>query len=282
MKPALCAWVMLLLLLVPCAARAESERERQVRAVAVFKRGEEQFKAGHFDAAANLFQEAWSIFEDPAYILNIGLAYEKAERWGLALFWYDRFLAKYPGAPQVPDVVRRREAAEKSRAAVRATVMIRSEPPGARASVISTEDAPPSCVTPCELRVDPGPVALRVELGAASAERSKSLGPGERWDVSVPLEGVGPLVEARDRTPSWIAWGVGGGALVTGLVFAVMAQDSYDSAEALAKRSPLAEDDFRRFNAKKRNVRDQALVADIGFAGALVGATVGTVLWFTW
>ncbi|MFO0751345.1 MAG: hypothetical protein U1F43_37605, partial [Myxococcota bacterium] len=94
---------------------AETPEQRQARAFATFQSGERQFKGGQYDAAAGLFQQAFETWKDPAYLFNVGLAFEKAERWRLALEWYDRFLAEYPKVPNVSEVRRRRDAASKSR-----------------------------------------------------------------------------------------------------------------------------------------------------------------------
>jgi hypothetical protein len=266
------------------AAPNETERERQARAVAIFERGEAQFVDGRYDAAATLFREAYETFEDPAYLLNIGLAFEKGERWPLAVLWYDRFLQRYPKAPQVPEAQRRRAAAAKSRDAARAIVMVVSTPAGALASDLTARDGegePARCVTPCRLAVDPGPVVIQVALGDLRAERTKSLSPGERWDLEVTLSASSiPTmpVAGPDRTAAWVALGVGGAALVTGIVFAVLAKGSYDDARALTGR-PLDADDFARFGRERDAAKTQSLVADLGFLGALTGATIGTVLW---
>jgi len=272
------------------AAPPDDDRARQARAVAIFERGEAQFVDGRYDAAATLFQEAWETFPDPAYLLNIGLAFEKAGRWRLAALWYDRFLERHPNAPQVSEARRRRDAAKKSREAARAIVMVASTPSGALAEDVSgkgaeagaASEAGATCVTPCRLAVDPGPVAIAVTLGDLRAERARSLAPGERWDLDLTLDpsrGTRGAPDEPDRTPSWVAFGVGGAALVVGVVFAALAKGSYDDARALT-RSPLGDADFARFESERRDVKTQSLVADLGFLGALTGATVGAILWF--
>lgn len=271
--------------LAGAAARAESDAERQARAIRTFERGQVQFRDGRFDAAAQLFNEAWITWPDPAYLYNVAFSFEKAERWRLAEEGYRRFLERYPDSANTSEVRARKDAVARSREAARAEVVVRSEPPGARAFALTGDGSPgdepaPSCVTPCSLRVDPGPFALRVELGARRVDRSKSLAPGERWEVDVRLP-VAPVAVAPDRTPAWVAWGVGGAALITGVVFAALAQSSYDDGRALVDRGALDAGERERLAGLRGDVRDQSLVADLGFLGALAGATVGTVLWLT-
>lgn len=268
---------------------ARADRVRQEAAIATFERGQAQFRQGRYDAAAGLFKEAFETWPDPAYLYNIGYSFEKAQRWPLAVLWYRRFMARYGDSPNAPEVARRLAAAERSREADRAEVMITSEPAGARAELLvgrvdsgefgDADEAPPSCVTPCLLRVDPGPVAIAVELAARRVERTRSLAARERWDLAVELPGF----ERRspDRTPSWVAWGIAGASLALGIGFAVAAQDSFDEGEALAARGPLGDADQRRLAGLRAEVSERSLVADLGFAGALVGAGVGAILWAT-
>jgi len=281
LAPVVLVWVALV---GPTSGAAHADRTRQELAIATFERGQEQFRQGRFDAAAGLFKEAWQTWPDPAYLYNIGFSFEKGERWGLAALWYRRFLERHADSPNAPEVRRRLAAAQESREASRAEVMVVSRPAGARAEVMLGEiadddgDEPaPSCVTPCRLKVDPGPVAIAVTLGARRAERSKGLVARERWDLALELPGA-PEAEI-DRTPSWVAWALGGASLALGIGFAVAAQDSFAAGQALADRGPLGDADQRRLAGLREEVSDRSLVADIGFAGALVGAGVGLILW---
>jgi len=283
MTSGLCSCLVAALVLSAPAARAESDADRKARAFQVFERGEAQFGKGHYDAAAKLFEEAWEAWRDPAYLFNIGLAFEKAERWPLAVEWYQRFLEAYPDVPNVSEVRRRHAAALMSRDATRAEVLVTTTPSGARVTVGT--DASATCTSPCSLRVDPGPVSVRAVLGDRSAESARSVGPTERWEVALTLEpavvGEETPVPAPDRTGAIVAWSLGGAALVTGVVFGVMASDSYDEGRALAAKDGgvLERSDYDRLAGLRGDVEDQSLVADVGFGTAVVGAAVGLVLW---
>lgn len=274
-------------LLVTCAhigTAVAANPDPQAEAIHTFELGQEQFRQGRYDAAAGLFKRAHETWEDPAYLYNIAFSFEKGERWRLAILWYERFLARYGDSPNAPEVKRRRAAAAEGREAARASVFITSQPAGARASALSdadSEDAAPSCVTPCLLKVDPGAVVIRVALGSMKVDRSKSLTTRERWDLEVVLPGRGAAVATIDRTPSWVAWGIGGASLVAGVVLGALANAAFSRGEALVAEAPLDADGQRDLRGERDAVRDLSLYADIGFVGALVGASVGTVLWFT-
>lgn len=267
----------------------ETPKERQARAIETFGRGEAQFRDGRYDAAARLFQEAWDAWKDPAYLFNIGLAFEKAGRWPLAVEWYGRFLKEYPEVPNASDVSRRRDAAVKSREASRAQIMVTSSPSGARAEIPSDATVQP-CTTPCLLRVDPGPVTVKVALGTKTREVARSIDRSERWDLLVDLvnfdpgpghkDPIVPEPEA-DRTGAIVAWSLGGAGLVVGTIFGIMANGDYDDGSALAAKNGgnLEKGDYDRLGGLRSDLKRDSMVADIGFGTALVGAVVGTVLW---
>jgi len=271
-------------LLVPDRVHAETDDQKKARAFEMFARGEAQFDLGAFDAAARLFQEAFETFADPAYLFNVGLAFEKAARWPLAVEWYGRFLEAYPRVPQVSEVKRRHAAASEAREAARAEVLVTSVPAGARAEIV---DAPnvPACVTPCALRVDAGPITVRASLGDRRDEATKSLGPSDRWDVALHLADVTvpvvPPPPTPDRTGAIVSWSVGGAALVSGVVFGVMANDTYDAGRALATKNGglLERADYDRLAGKREDLERESLIADVSFVTALVGGALGLVLW---
>ena len=55
---------------------------------------------------------------------------------------------------------------------------------------------------------------------------------------------------------------------------------TFDDGQELAARGPLGESGQRDLRAFREDVGELSLYADIGFGGAVVGATVGTILWF--
>ncbi|TNF26017.1 MAG: tetratricopeptide repeat protein [Deltaproteobacteria bacterium] len=279
MRSLSCAAALVALLNIGAAPLPEAPPDpRQVEAVAIYGQGEAQFKVERWDAAAALFQKAYDTWPDPAYLFNVGLSFEKGQRWPLAIRYYARFLAEAPDTPNRPDIERRLVALRKSREAERASLDLESEPPGATARVTTAEELPP-CTTPCTLRVDPGPTTVVLTYAGAERTATRSLDRGERWLVH---ERFGAVAAAEpDRTGAIVSWAVGGAGLVTGIVFGVMAQGDYDDGAALAKASPLDEADYDKLAGHRRDLKDHSLIADIGFGVAAAGALVGVVLWVT-
>lgn len=270
-------------LLMAAAPAEEAGRDPQARAYALFGEGQRQFEGAHYDAAARYFQQAWELYEDPAYLYNIGMAFEKAERWSLTVEHYQRFLDRYPDSPNRSEVERRLAAARASLAATQARVRIDATPAGTVAKIIAGGTG--TCASPCELTVEQGPVTIELSFGDARKVVSKSLGAAESWriDERLPVDpgAVPPPASGPDRTGSVIAWSVGGAGLVAGVVFGVLAKGEYDDGKALAGRGPLDAADYSALAGHRRDLERDSLIADIGFGTALAGAIVGTVLWFT-
>jgi hypothetical protein len=282
MRPLLAIAAMSICGIVATSPQAAAPSEDQ--AFERFEAGEVQFKAGHFDAAAALFEEAYTLKPDPAYLFNVALSFEKQGRWALAVQHYERFLEAHGDVPNAPDVRRRLEAARTSRAATRAVISIQTVPSGAQVVAETHPDVAP-CESPCDLRVDPGPVTLVLTRGNARAIVSKSLGPAETWQVVETLQETNTSLATgqpeADRTGAIIAWSAGGAALLTGIVFGVMANKTHSDGEALAGRGPLSSDDAQKLSGLQDDLGAQSLVADIGFGAAIAGGIVGTVLWLT-
>ncbi|PKN57753.1 MAG: hypothetical protein CVU56_09145 [Deltaproteobacteria bacterium HGW-Deltaproteobacteria-14] len=262
------------------AAAPSPAPPEQVRAVEIYGDGEVQFRAERWDAAAELFQRAYATWPDPAYLFNIGLSYEKAERWPLAIRYFERFLREAPETPSRPEVERRLVAARQAREAQRASVEVVTVAAGAIARVTS-EDGIAPCTTPCTLRVDPGPVTVIVTLAGVERVATRSLDPAERWLVHERFDDSDVARAGPSRLGPAVSWAVAGAGLVTGIVFGVIAQQDYDDGLALARRSPLPEADYDALAQRRQDLRDHSLIADIGFGVAVTGAVVGAVLWFT-
>lgn len=257
-------------------------------ALRAFDEGEKQFKLGNYDAAATRFKEAWDLHQDPVYVFNIGLAYERQERWPLAVRYYRRFLEVDPKSPAKPDVERRLAAAERSRAAAQATIAVRTRPAGALASA-ATDEPGETCTTPCELRTDAGPVTLTIRLGALGRDLAKSLRPGERWVVEETLEAPAPAEpepepdDDRPLTPKEIravaAFGVAGVALTSGILFGASATGDFRRGEEIVGAEEFTASDREELDELRRGVKRNALLADLSFAVALAGAALGAIWW---
>lgn len=286
---------MTLSLLAAPAQSAEPDSDAKAAALEEFDQGQVQFERGNYDAAATRFKKAWDLYEDPVYVFNIGLAYEKQARWPLAVRYYEQFLQLVPDSPAAPEARRRLEAARASREALRATIRVSSQPEGAKVELLTGD--PATCTTPCQLRVDPGPTTLRVSLSGEEATQARSLEPAETWDVAIDLSDLRdpsgpsttkpePEAEVRlpaaprvDRTPSVVAWAAGGVALGVGVAFAVMAGSDHDEGLELVGRESLSPAERQQLDDLREGVETKSVVADVSFGLAAVGAMVGLVLW---
>lgn len=257
------------------------DKQRKLEAADHYEKGQKQFEAGRYDAAASHFKKAWDQYPDPAYLFNIGLAYEKKGEWELAVRYYERFLDEAPDHPARPEVERRLRGARKGLESSLAEVQVRSEPSGLKAELTSSPEGP-SCETPCTLRAPSGPVTVAVGEGEGRVTKTRSLSPGQRWKVRLtPSEGAGETMAItegttmdagkRRRIGAITSWGAGGAALVAGAVLAGVAKSDYDAAPGAASRD--------RFETLRDRVDRRSVGADVSFGLAAAGLVTGTVLW---
>lgn len=277
MRRPVCCVALALFIAQMAATPRGAPQPQQVRAVEIYDAGEAQFRAKRWDAAAALFQRAYDTWPDPAYLFNIGLCFEKAKQWRLAIQYLERFLHDAPESASRPAVERQLAAAREAREAQRATIEVATEPAGATARVTSADEQEP-CTTPCALRVDPGLTTVTVTRDGVERVATRSLGPAARWLVH---ERFGPDGGATgpSRLGPAVSWAAAGAGLVTGVVFGVIAQRDYDEGRALAQRSPLLPDAYAALEDHRQDLENHSLIADIGFGVAVAGAIVGTVLW---
>ncbi len=193
--------LLILALLVVAAARADLPDVSATAAKERFESGRVHFRAGRFDPAAELFLEAYATFADPAYLFNVALCYERSGRWGLAVMYYDRFLAVAPGSAATAEVETRRTAAEAARRAEQSWVTVTTTPPGAAVRIASA-GGDVTCESPCRQAVDPGPVTVSARFGRAPGpvqERhaTRPMGASDAWTVDLEAA-LGTLVVEGD------------------------------------------------------------------------------------
>ncbi len=242
-----------------------------------YEEGEAAFAEKRFDDAATAFGAAFELHAEPAYLYNQGLALGWAEKLAAAIAVFEVFLVRFAAEPRAAEVSRRLSELKKRRQDARATILVNTIPGGAMVRIAGSEDL--TCQSPCELEVDPGVVALEVELNGKKRRETRELSARERWSVGYDLSPA-PGAAASAHVGSWLSFGVGATALVVGTVFAIAAQGSYDEGHRLADASPLDGEDYGRLSDLRKEVRTQSLVADTSFGIALTGALLGAVLWF--
>lgn len=68
--------------------------------VAVYKKGKKKYNLGEFEAAIELFKDAYDEYAAPAYLYNIAQSYRQLDNCPRARFFYQRFLSEKPGSRQ--------------------------------------------------------------------------------------------------------------------------------------------------------------------------------------
>lgn len=242
---------------------------------------------GRYTEALEAFQRAYTLRTNPVVQRPIAECHERLGHVAEAIASFEAYLSGVPNAPDRASVEARVTALRQRPGHVSVT----STPPGA---TIIVDGTPTSDRTPAELSLPPGTHRFSLRLDAFDAtEQSLDVRPGVRAEVAIPLS-AHPTVasttaapaenaprapapappEPRDRPrrgPSpvvWVATGVAGAGLIAGTIFGVLAlSDSNDYEQAPTR-------------ATYDSGRTNALLSDIGFGTALLGAAVAVVVYF--
>ena len=252
-----------------------------------YSEGTEHFNMGRYAEALESFQRAYALRANPVVQRPLAECHERLDHIAEAIAGFEAYLA---GVPNAPD----RAAVEARLTALRqrpGRVAVSSTPPGA---LIVVDGNATTDRTPAEVSVAPGThrITLRAESFDAT-EQTVEVSPGARAEVTVALAARSPepaptqiaeptptptttpaALEPTDRPrrgPSpavWVAAGVAGAGLIAGTVFGVMALSDANDYELNPTR-----DTYDRG-------RTNALISDIGFGAAILGATVAVVVYF--
>ncbi len=92
--------------LIPMASvtTAHAQSGDKDKALSVYRKGRIQYDLGRWEKAIALFEEAYGIFPDAAYLFNIAQSYRQSDDCKQAAFFYKRFLSISPGAPNRREV----------------------------------------------------------------------------------------------------------------------------------------------------------------------------------
>ncbi len=92
--------------LIPMASvtTAHAQSGDKDKALSVYRKGRIQYDLGRWQKAIALFEEAYGIFPDAAYLFNIAQSYRQSDDCKQAAFFYKRFLSISPGAPNRREV----------------------------------------------------------------------------------------------------------------------------------------------------------------------------------
>jgi len=166
--------------------------EQVERAMAAYQRGTQNYNLAQYEAALADFTEAASLYASPDFQYNIGLCYEKLDKYEDAIRAFAAYLRAKPDAEDRPNVEnrihaleqeleRRKREAEEDEAAARRAQQERSAVPPPAAPVTSDERPPtagrPLIIAGAALVGVGAAVALGggIALGVVAGKRSQAV-----------------------------------------------------------------------------------------------------------
>ena len=296
-------------------APAGPEPERAAEAREVFKLGATLARQGQWSDALAAFERSAGLVDHPVTVYNIGYVERALGRYTLALTHLEESLAASEGtAARLPEDLEQQAKAyiaelQSRLARIEVTVdpglavAIDGRPlsAGPQTSVLVAGIAPsgPGAEPPArsfQLWIDPGSHVIvlnrvdgaqhvvRVQYATGAAETltlawpatapsapAAAPAPGSAADrnVTVRSSGITP------RTWAYAAYGVGGAGVITGAVFGTMALLKHRSLE---KDCPDKRCPHLSQQAEIDSMERDAMIADIGWIVAGVGAAAGTLV----
>jgi tetratricopeptide (TPR) repeat protein len=252
-------------------------REQVETAREAYARGQALFAEGKYAEAKGAFEQAYAAVPNPIVLLPIAECELRLGNIEAAHDAFQHYLSVRPDAPDRAEV----EAKIAEIAAMPATLVLTSDPPGA---AISVDGQSTGKVTPAEVTVTRGDHRVDFTLDgfdAASASVTARMAARHELHASLeplpapPPETVAPGVQkaavqtASPETALWISGIVGAAGIVTGTVLGIM---------VLAERS-----DFDANPTAESADRGErlALFTDVAFGVGVMALLTGAVIYFT-
>jgi tetratricopeptide (TPR) repeat protein len=268
--------IAIMALLLPGLALAEDHEQAREH----FRRGTTYFELKRFKEAADEYEKAYRVAEDPALLFNIAQAHRGAGDYDAAINWFQAYLRRLPKAPNRRDVMAlvdnlKKVRAEQQRAERRPPSGTMDPDPAARAARRPVEPEAPVvavAVTPDTSRAqvevktpEPAQVKEPARANAAPALAPKAAMPAPASDRMAQ--------KGRTLKIAGVATGAAGLAAVgAGIAMAVLAKDASDQITNAAPGTtfdPSLAQNGRTFEA-----------AGIGLlAGGGAAVVAGTVLY---
>ncbi|HKE20481.1 MAG TPA: tetratricopeptide repeat protein [Kofleriaceae bacterium] len=76
------------------------------KAMQIYNKGVVQYNLGRWQQAVELWEQAYEVFDAPEFLFNIGQAYRQQRNCERGLFFYRRYLATKPNAPNRSEVMK--------------------------------------------------------------------------------------------------------------------------------------------------------------------------------
>lgn len=244
----------------------------------LYANGQQLFRQGDFAAAQRAFEEAYRVVPNPVVLLSIAECQTRSEQYAAAIESFKLYLKERDNAPDKAEV----EAQIQALSAKPATLTVESSIPGA---AISVDGGDTGRVTPADLELAGGDHVIGLlHEGYVGAEQTISLPPGGKERVAFSLTPAPPVpvaapveqpvVEEPEKgrhagTAVWVATGVAGAGLVTGIILGSVALKKHGDYNRKATESLV--DSGERMN----------LFADVGFGIAVAAGITAVVLYLT-
>lgn len=204
---------------------------------ALVKRAGEKYGKKDYLGAAEDFKKAYAVEPRAPILYNIGRVYEQAGKFPEAVTYYKQFV-RQPGVK----LENRKDALERIKNLEEVIALdAKKDPPKDDPKVTDPKTTDPKATDP------------------------KATDPKTTDPVTQPPKPLPP-----NRTPAYIALGVGGAALIGAGVFGLMAgseHDAFDAATTLQERRDAA-------SAGERNAMVGDVLLGVGVASAIVGAVL--------
>jgi tetratricopeptide (TPR) repeat protein len=221
-----------LVLLVPIAASAQAKNQKE--AEQHFNTADKLYKAGDYQGAVKEFLTAYTLVPVNPLLFNIGQAYRLSGEREKALSYYEKYVSFEPNGAQVPD-------AKKYIQELKTVLETEKREREAREAEQRQKDEAAAAARAEEERKQKAAELARKRADAASAGsglRTAGLVIGGLGVVGV---GAGIAIGASSKFDgkAIAITGVGGAALVTGIVLYVIGANERSNAEAALQKTSL-------------------------------------------
>jgi tetratricopeptide (TPR) repeat protein len=186
--------------------------QAETQARELVKQATAAYNLGHFEEAAERYEEAYRLVQDPVLLFNIGQSHRLGDKPEKAINAYRAYLRTAPADAPNREVVEKHVAELKRHLDAKGP---QPAPAGVPSLPPATAPSPPPVLAPSATPPTASPIPV-----AASAAPGTAMPAGESAAVatSVPrAEGV-----ARPFYRTWWFWTAVGGAVVAGTVTAVL------------------------------------------------------------
>ena len=210
------------------AAPAFAQQSEQEQAREHYKKGLAAYNLGQYSEAAAEFEAAYRLFLDPALLFNIAQAHRMNGELEKALNGYRSFLRTAPPG------TRDRAQAEKWRQELEREIA-RAKAAAPSTPAPAPENKPPAPATasaPAPTKPAPAPAAPAVIVTSPPTTLALAA-PNPATPAAMPTLEAAPAparTESSNESGHWWIWGVVGGAVVAGVITALLLTRSHSSA----------------------------------------------------